>query len=817
MASYGSQIPSNQSYVLYNNTWATDPGNGNAAWTNTSLNSLQVGEQTVGATTGVNVSQVFVNVTYTSSGSTTTYGQNMYWDVMNMTSDDTPPVATFGTNPVDNYNSTSSTVIFDAKCSDDISLSSLKIFGNWSGWSSKVTQSNPTNDTWYNLSIGSIPDGTWLWGIYCADNNGNTAFSSANRTFTIDTTPPSITIVSPLSNYYNTQSIWFNATLNEPGSWCGYSLDGAMNVSMTNSSGNWNKLSAIAEGSHSAVFFCNDTTGNMGNAGPITFYVDVTPPVASFGTNPVDTYNSSNSSVTFDGMCSDNAGVSWIQIWGNWAGTWAANYSNSSYTNNTWLNITVAGIPDGSNYQWAVWCNDTSGNTNITTNRTLNVNTPIPDNPPTVTLNLPGNNSTDTDGNVTFNCSANDDYQLVNLTLYVWNSSALYYNNTVGISGIGNSSSWNLTNMPNDIYNWNCLAYDNASQSSWATSNRTVTVNTSYGGGSSYIIGECRAINSPGYYQLNQTIQNGTNCIWINSSNVILDCQNNLIEYAYSGSGIGINIIGENNVTVDNCVIEQNISTYPSSHGIYLAAYSNISLNGNEVTTRGSSSHGIYLSSGGSYYSACNLTDNRLYIYGDNSEAVYIEQSLNNQLIDNSISLFGTNEYGIYAHAGSNNNLFDYNNVTSSATGDIGIYIYSSSNNNTLKNNNIVIKTNGGGYPAYYISLSDYTNSSNNYIYTDTGGADLIKIENSHHDVFNNENITPESSASGYGLYVINSTDINFTNGYIESRRDSIHIGNGTSQVNVVNTTLKSTNNVPTPTAVNTLCKASVASSFPKP
>jgi hypothetical protein len=36
------------------------------------------------------------------------------------------------------------------------------------------------------------------------------------------------------------------------------------------------------------------------------------------------------------------------------------------------------GIPDGSNYQWAVWCNDTSGLTNITENRTLNIDNTAP-------------------------------------------------------------------------------------------------------------------------------------------------------------------------------------------------------------------------------------------------------------------------------------------------------------------------------------------------------------------------------------------------------------------------------------------------------
>jgi len=305
------------------------------------------------------------------------------------------PTAVQGTNPVDDYNSISSSITFDMKCSDDREVGTIQLWTNTTGiWHANYSNSAYTNDTWLNISITGILDGSnYKWAIWCNDSTGNENITD-NRTFNV-----------------------------------------------------------------SVVF-------------------DTTDPIAYFGTNPIDTYNTTSSSITFDLKCSDNLAVDTIQLWGNWSGTWQTNYTNSSYTNDTWLNITKT-IPDGT-YKWAVYCNDTSGLEDWTdTNRTFDVDLTIPSNdPPSVTLNSPEDETTDTDGNVTFNCSATDDQQLVNLTLYVWNSIGLYYNNTVDIAETENSSSWDLTNIPEEDYEWNCLAYDNASQSSWATSNRTLTVNT---------------------------------------------------------------------------------------------------------------------------------------------------------------------------------------------------------------------------------------------------------------------------------------------------------------------------------------------------
>lgn len=79
----------------------------------------------------------------------------------------------------------------------------------------------------------------------------------------IDEIAPIITIQSPVNNTYALKSFWANITLNEPGSWCGFSLNNSANVTMTNSSGNWNyHKTGLSNGVYNVTFLCNDTSNN---------------------------------------------------------------------------------------------------------------------------------------------------------------------------------------------------------------------------------------------------------------------------------------------------------------------------------------------------------------------------------------------------------------------------------------------------------------------------------------------------------------------------------------------------------------------------
>ncbi|MCX6742561.1 MAG: hypothetical protein NTX24_05340 [Candidatus Pacearchaeota archaeon] len=316
---------------------------------------------------------------------------------LNVTVNDTIAPIASGTNPIDNYNSSSSTVYFNISCSDNYNVSWIQLWTNTTGtWAANYSNWSYTNNTWLNVTVTGINESrNYKWMVYCNDSAGRTNITT-NRTFSFS----------------------------------------ALN--------------------------------------------------ASQGTNPVNGYNSTNSSITFDFKCSDSYNVSTIQLWTNINGTWQANYTNSSYINNTWLNITIAEISQGLNYNWTVWCNNTNGSTNITTNRTFLVDTTNP----VVTSVAPEedaeyNLTSGGTRSVTFIYNVTDNLGIKNCSLYIEDSIV-----DSQYSSIGNGT--NETELlyifsNDDSYQWKvgCFDYSGRSHNSSST---TIIINpysSSSSGGSS--------------------------------------------------------------------------------------------------------------------------------------------------------------------------------------------------------------------------------------------------------------------------------------------------------------------------------------------
>jgi subtilisin family serine protease len=94
---------------------------------------------------------------------------------------------------------------------------------------------------------------------------------------------------------------------------------------------------------------------------------------------------------------------------------------------------------------------------------------------PNITLAYPNNRNFSRNQNQTFRCNATD-WQLKNITFYLWNSSNGLRNNTsFDISGTSNESEFNATTLAEGNYTWNCQACDILGNCTYAASNRTVT------------------------------------------------------------------------------------------------------------------------------------------------------------------------------------------------------------------------------------------------------------------------------------------------------------------------------------------------------
>ena len=241
-------------------------------------------------------------------------------------------------------------------------------FGYSSYYEGKLEYTIPTqNVTLTGLSEGSHNITVWA----------NTTEGIMNQSdyvyFTVDTEPPLIEVESPENITYDTQSIWFNVSsydVTNVTEWCGYSLDGTDNISLSNSSGNWNDNNVtISEGSHYVNFYCNDSNGNMNSTDALYFTVDVTLPYLTIESPP-----EANTTINWFNMTAydeiTNIDLCWYSIDG---GSTNQSMSNSS---GDW-NYQDSGLVENS-YTAIFWCNDSAGNENSSTrNFTYDISYPV--------------------------------------------------------------------------------------------------------------------------------------------------------------------------------------------------------------------------------------------------------------------------------------------------------------------------------------------------------------------------------------------------------------------------------------------------------
>ena len=92
--------------------------------------------------------------------------------------------------------------------------------------------------------------------------------------YSLETTPPKITVISPANQAYNESSVPLLFDLDKPISWVGYSLDAQANVTVTGNT----TIGDLPNGLHNVTFYANDTFGNIGASETINFTVAVPEP-----------------------------------------------------------------------------------------------------------------------------------------------------------------------------------------------------------------------------------------------------------------------------------------------------------------------------------------------------------------------------------------------------------------------------------------------------------------------------------------------------------------------------------------------------------
>ena len=277
--------------------------------------------------------------------------------------DTTPPIITIDSPEATTYSTSSVDLNFTVN--EDTS---------WIGYSldgvDNVTISG-------NTTLDDLSEGSHSVIVYANDTTGNMGESNVVY-FSVDTTPPTITIISPeYGKTYNTKNVPLEFTINEEVSWIGYSLDDTENITIATNT----TMQGLSKYLHTVVVYANDTAGNMGSSEYIFFYVQITdesPPIILVTSPENSTYSVSTLNLNF----TVNEETDWI----GYSLDDADNITIAEASSLTDFSVPLTDLSDGS-HNVVVFANDTSSNTGKSNTVYFSVDTT----PPVIVIDSPEN------------------------------------------------------------------------------------------------------------------------------------------------------------------------------------------------------------------------------------------------------------------------------------------------------------------------------------------------------------------------------------------------------------------------------------------
>jgi hypothetical protein len=192
-----------------------------------------------------------------------------------------------------------------------------------------------------NTTLAGLSDGVHTITVYANDTAGNMGHS-VTVYFAVDTTLPSIIILSPENKTYAENFVPLSFTVDKAVLWLGYSLDGQAHVTVTGNT----TLAGLVDGVHYVVVYANNTAGKMGASDTVYFTVDTEAPIIVILSPKNETYASTSFSLNF----TRSEPTSWM------------GYSLDGQMNVTvGGNITLVGLSDGV-HSIIVYATDIAGN-----------------------------------------------------------------------------------------------------------------------------------------------------------------------------------------------------------------------------------------------------------------------------------------------------------------------------------------------------------------------------------------------------------------------------------------------------------------------
>lgn len=133
------------------------------------------------------------------------------------------------------------------------------------------------------VEIGSSEIGSVPYVIYANNTDHYPLIEPFSESYLLnyvqETTPPKISILSPVNQTYHDSSVSLVFSVDKSVNWAGYSLDGKQNVTITGNTALTNSMvtnvtiANMTSGLHNITVYANDTYGNIGASPTIVFTI----------------------------------------------------------------------------------------------------------------------------------------------------------------------------------------------------------------------------------------------------------------------------------------------------------------------------------------------------------------------------------------------------------------------------------------------------------------------------------------------------------------------------------------------------------------
>jgi hypothetical protein len=191
--------------------------------------------------------------------------------------------------------------------------------GSSVGGAIAASKSIPVNGGGWSYTAPNLNDGTYTARVSQSDEAGNTGMSAA-VTFTVDTTPPVVTVTVPAAGaVLNSSKPTISGLAGQASGdvplvtlklYAGSTVSGSpiQTDKVTPSGANWTTgaVSALADGPYTAVAEQSDEAGNIGKSVAVTFTIDTTLPAVTL-TSPAGGSSTSTEFEAFSGAAGSAA------------------------------------------------------------------------------------------------------------------------------------------------------------------------------------------------------------------------------------------------------------------------------------------------------------------------------------------------------------------------------------------------------------------------------------------------------------------------------------------------------------------------------